>query len=81
VGNIGPKSFCRYFKLKTRKTFTQFLTEIRVGFTCKLLIENKLSIKRLCYESGLNNFASFHKAFRIITGKSPLNYQKEFRKV
>ena len=78
IANISPNSFCRYFKSKTRKTYSQFLIEIKVGHACKLLIENKLSIKQLCYESGFHNFASFHKYFKLITGKSPLNYQKEF---
>ncbi|PTS99390.1 AraC family transcriptional regulator, partial [Pedobacter sp. HMWF019] len=55
-----------------------FLTEIKVGQACKLLIDNKLNIKQVCYESGFNNFASFHKCFKSITGKSPLIYQKEF---
>ena len=78
VANISPNSFCRYFKSRTRKTYSQFLIEIRVGHACKLLIENNLSIKQLCYESGFNNFTSFHKYFKLITSKSPLTYQREF---
>lgn len=78
IANISPNSFCRYFKSRTRKTYSQFLIEIRVGHACKLLIENNLSIKQICYESGFNNFSSFHKYFKLITGKSPLCYQKEF---
>jgi AraC-like DNA-binding protein len=78
VANISPSSFCRYFKSRTNKTYSQFLIEIKVGHACKLLIENKVIIKQLCYESGFNNFASFHKYFKQITGKSPLIYQKEF---
>jgi AraC-like DNA-binding protein len=78
VASISPNSFCRYFKSKTRKTYSQFLLELRVGHACKLLIENNLSIKQICYESGFNNFTSFHKYFKIITGRSPLTYQKEF---
>ncbi|BAV05860.1 AraC-type DNA-binding protein [Filimonas lacunae] len=78
VANISPHSFCRYFKSRTRKTYSQFLIEIRVGHACKLLIENNKSIKQLCFESGFNNFTSFHKYFKLITGKSPLAYQKEF---
>jgi AraC-like DNA-binding protein len=79
VANISPNSFCRYFKSRTRKTYSQFLIELRVGQACKLLIENNHCIKRLCYESGFNNFTSFHKYFKMITGKSPLTYQKEFK--
>ena len=78
VSNISPNSFCRYFKSRTRKTYSQFLIELRVGHACRLLIENHQCIKRLCYESGFNNFTSFHKYFKSITGKSPLAYQKEF---
>lgn len=78
IANISPNSFCRYFKSRTRKTYSQFLIELRIGHACKLLIENNLCIKQLCYESGFNNFTSFHKYFKLITGKSPLCYQKEF---
>jgi AraC-like DNA-binding protein len=78
VANISPNSFCRYFKSRTRKTYSQFMIEIRVGHACKLLIDNKVSIKQVCYESGFNNFTGFYKYFKQITGKSPLSYQKEF---
>jgi len=78
IAGISANSFCRYFKAKTGKTYSRFLLEIRVGHACKLLIENKMSVKQLCYESGFNNFASFHKYFKQITGKSPLAYQKAF---
>ncbi|MFD2162334.1 AraC family transcriptional regulator [Paradesertivirga mongoliensis] len=78
IARISPNSFCRYFKSRTRKTYTQFIIELKVGHACKLLIDNELSIKQICYESGFNNFAGFHKYFKQITGKSPLIYQKEF---
>jgi AraC-like DNA-binding protein len=78
VANISPNSFCRYFKSRTRKTYSQFINEIRIGHACKLLIENQVNVKQICYESGFYNFASFHKYFRQITGKSPLVYQREF---
>ncbi|MEJ2880251.1 AraC family transcriptional regulator [Pedobacter sp. GR22-6] len=78
VANISPNSFCRYFKSRTRKTYTQFISEIRVGHACKLLIEDSMNVKQICYESGFHNFASFHKHFKMITGKSPLAYQKSY---
>jgi AraC-like DNA-binding protein len=78
VARISPTSFCRYFKSLTHKTYSQFLTEMKVGKACKLLIDNAMDIKQVCYESGFHNFASFHKSFKQITGKSPLTYQKYF---
>jgi AraC-like DNA-binding protein len=78
IAHMSENSFCRYFKARTRKTYMQFLIEIKVGHACKLLIENKMSIKQIYYESGFNNVTSFHKYFKGITGKSPLMYQRQF---
>lgn len=78
VANMSPNSFCRYFKSKTRKTYSNFLIEIRVGVACKLLLENRISIKQICYESGFHNLASFHKYFKLITNKTPLAYQQSY---
>ncbi|PKV62930.1 AraC family transcriptional regulator [Pontibacter ramchanderi] len=78
VAYLSHNSFCRYFKSKTRKTYSQFLIEIRVGQACKLIMENRLDMKQVCYESGFNNLTSFYKCFKKITGKSPLLYQREF---
>jgi len=78
IANISPHSFCRYFKSRTRKTYSQFITEIKVGQACKCLIEDQISVKQICFESGFQNFSSFHKYFRQVTGKTPLQYQKQF---
>ncbi len=78
IAGMSRNAFCRYFKSRTGKTFSQFLIELRVGHACKLLIENNLNVKQVCYESGFHNFAGFHKYFKQITGRSPLNYQKEY---
>lgn len=74
---LVPNSFCRYFKTRTRKTFSQFIAEIRIGHASKLLIENKVNIKQICFDSGFNNHSCFHKKFKSVTGKTPLQYQEE----
>ncbi|WP_230679854.1 AraC family transcriptional regulator [Pontibacter rufus] len=81
IAGLIPNSFCRYFKDMTGKTFSRFVTEIRVGYACKLLVDNKMSIKQLCYESGFSNFNSFHKSFKQIVDKTPQTYQKEYLKI
>ncbi len=78
IAGMVPNSFCRYFKSRTAKTYSQFLLEIRIGHACKLLMDNNMSIKQLCYESGFNNFSCFHKSFKRITGRTPQWYQKEY---
>jgi len=78
VAKVSPNTFCKFFKSRSKKNYTDFVNEIRVGQACKLLIENKFRINEVCFESGFNNFASFHKCFKKVTGKSPLQYQRSF---
>lgn len=74
VANMNPSSFSRFFKRVNRKTFSKYLNEIRIGYACKLLIENKYSITNICYESGFNNVSNFNRQFKVITGFSPTEY-------
>lgn len=82
IAGLIPSSFCRYFRAKSGKTYNQFLIEIRVGYACKLLLDNNQSIKQICFESGFNNFSCFHKCFKAITGYTPQLYKDHYtRKV
>ncbi|MHA4895194.1 AraC family transcriptional regulator [Pedobacter sp. PWIIR3] len=74
VADLVPNSFCRYFKKKTGKTFSQFLIDVRIGYARKLIIENQMDIKQICFESGFNNFSCFHKQFKSLTGTTPKDY-------
>jgi len=78
ICNMAPNSFCRFFKKKTQKTFIQFLNEIRVGHACKLLHDENLSLKEICYESGFNNPVSFFAAFKKIKAITPKEYRETF---
>ncbi|MFL9844272.1 AraC family transcriptional regulator [Flavobacterium rhizosphaerae] len=78
IAKMSRTSFCKFFKLRTGKTYSVFLNEIRIGNACKLLIENRMSVKEVCFESGFLNFSSFHKCFKDITGQTPLKYQRSY---
>jgi AraC-like DNA-binding protein len=75
--HISPHSFCRYFKTRTSKTYFQFLAELRIGYACKLILENEMSMAQVCYSSGFNNVANFNRKFKELTGRTPLQYLKE----
>ena len=79
VAKMSRTSFCKFFKLRTGKTYSVFLNEIRIGNACKMLIEKKSTVKEVCFESGFLNFSSFHKCFKDITGLTPLKYQSSYK--
>lgn len=71
-------AFCRYFKEKTGKGFIFFVNEMRIGYACKLLIENHLSISQICFECGFNNISNFNRMFKRQTSYTPGEYQQQF---
>lgn len=79
VANMTPSSFSRYFKVHANKTLSDFLSEIRIGYSCKLLIERKMNISEACYESGFNTLSNFNRQFKAITQLSPLEYKKKYQ--
>jgi AraC-like DNA-binding protein len=76
IVGMTPTSFCRYFKKRTKKTFHTVLNEIRIGHACKLLIEGRMNISGVAYESGFNNISNFNEQFKRLKGISPSQYLK-----
>lgn len=76
--NMAPTSFSRYFKIHANKTFSEFVSEIRIGHACKLLIEKKMDISQTCYNSGFQTLSNFNRQFKAITCRTPLAYKKEY---
>ena len=81
VANLSATSFSRYFKIHANKTFSDFLTEIRIGHACKLLVSQNIEVSQACYESGFNTLSNFNKQFKAFTRYTPLVYKKKYTEV
>lgn len=76
ISNLSVTSFCRYFKMMTRKSYYDFLIEIRVSHACRMLIENLLPTEVICFECGFNNVSNFYRHFKKQKGVTPLEYKR-----
>ncbi len=61
--NMTPNAFCKYFKQRTRKTFIDFLNDIRINQACILLKNAEQSITDIAYSCGFNNISNFNRQF------------------
>jgi AraC-like DNA-binding protein/quercetin dioxygenase-like cupin family protein len=77
IALMSYSGFCRYFKHRTKKNFSQFVNEIRVGYACKRLMESDESISRICFESGYNNITNFTKQFKKVLGCTPKQFRRD----
>jgi AraC-like DNA-binding protein len=78
--NHSPSGFCRYFKSRTRKSYFEYLTEVRIAYACERLMEDTMDVTRVCYASGFNNLSNFHKQFKKVMGQTPSEYRTESSK-
>ncbi len=76
ASRVGLNSvyFCRYFKVKTGKTFVDYLTHIRMEHAVKLLQEGDLKIYEISEKVGYKSSKYFARVFKKHTGLLPSEY-------
>ena len=79
VVNMNPSAFCRYFKLRTKRSFSQFVIELRLQQATNMLIESTLTIDRISHECGFESPSYFYRTFKRYKGITPAAYQKRLR--
>ncbi|HRP31458.1 MAG TPA: AraC family transcriptional regulator [Agriterribacter sp.] len=76
--NMSVGSFSRYFKHHTRKTFSNYVTEIRISQACQMLIEDRHSVSEIGYMVGFENQSNFYRHFKKYTALTPKEYKARF---
>lgn len=76
--NMSSSSFSRYFKSRMNKSFSDFLSEVRIGHACKLLQRENMNISEISYECGFQTLSNFNKQFKDKMKMTPKNYKKDF---
>lgn len=77
---MTPVSFSRFFKLRTGKSLSDYIIDIRLGFAARLLVDSTMSITEICYECGFNNLSNFNRIFKKKKACSPKEFRENYRK-
>lgn len=79
IANMSISAFCRYFKRNTKKTYIEFVNEMRIGHACQALLHTDKTVANICYDSGFATIANFNKQFLKVKGITPSAYKKKSR--
>lgn len=79
--HMTPTSFSRYFTMKNNKSFSRFISEIRIKQACQMLTETDEPVSHICYACGFDTLSNFNKQFREITLRKPTQYKREFMSI
>lgn len=75
IAGMTPTSFSRFFKLRTGRSLSDYITDIRLGHAARALMDSTTSIAEICYECGFNNISNFNRILKKKKNCTP----KEFR--
>lgn len=78
---LNPSYFSTLFKAKTGMNFRNYLRECRVERAKELLHQNELKIYEIAGQVGYQEAAHFVRAFKEVTGKSPVEYRNNLSEV
>lgn len=73
--NLSYHYFSKIFKDEIGKSFTDYLTELRLEKSMKLLANPNISVKEICQKIGYNDPNYYSKAFKKLTGMTPTEYR------
>jgi serine/threonine protein kinase/YesN/AraC family two-component response regulator len=74
--NIHPDNLGRYFKLFFGKKISDYINELRIKETAKMLKETDKSITQIALSVGFEGINTFNRVFYKIMGTTPKNYRK-----
>lgn len=78
LANMTDTSFSRYFRVHANKTFSDFVSEIRIGHACKLLTINTNSVSQIADDCGYCTMSNFNRQFKARTGYTPMEYRRKY---
>lgn len=76
ISNMSIPAFCNYFKKCTKKTYINFLNEVRIGYACRMLTNTGHPINQICFDSGFQSLQNFNKQFYKFKQVTPSDYRK-----
>ena len=77
LAGMTPTAFSRFFKLRTGKSISDYIIDVRLGHASRMLVDSTTSIAEICYECGFNNISNFNRIFK----KKKENSPKVFREI
>src|SRR6185295_7103313 len=78
AAHLSVPAFTRFFKKSTGRTFVEYLTELRVGSACRLLVETDRTVTEVCFAAGFNNVSTFNRRFLELKGMTPRDFRRQF---
>lgn len=73
--HISPNYFSRVFREQGAMTFSDYLTQVRIGKAKFMLEKYDMPLSQIAQRCGFNDFNYFYKVFKKVVGRTPTEYR------
>lgn len=73
---MNESAFSHYFKKRTRRSFTDFINELRLHYAANQLTQTRKNIADIAFEAGFNNLSNFNRIFRKWKEITPYQWRR-----
>jgi AraC-like DNA-binding protein len=75
---MTPTAFSRFFKIRTGRTLSDYIIDIRMGHAARMLVDTTMTMSEICYECGFNNISNFNRIFKKRKGCCPKQFRDNY---
>jgi AraC-like DNA-binding protein len=75
---LSRSSLYRLFKQHTGMTISDYITQLRIGHACALLLNTDLPIAFIADDVGYCNLANFNRQFKALKRQTPRQFRRAF---
>jgi AraC-like DNA-binding protein len=79
IACVSTSAFHRMFRRHARMTMVDYVTRLRIGRACSLLIESSQSIAIIAADVGYSNLSLFNRQFARLKGEAPSRFRSRHR--
>jgi two-component system, response regulator YesN len=78
---LNPAYLSRLFRKETGQSLTEYILEVKINHAKQLLEQSNMKVGSVAEAIGYTHFSYFAKIFKKITGLSPHDYRKRYRRI
>lgn len=79
VAHLSESQLQRMFRRSARMSLSAYVTQLRIGQACRLLIQTDRGVGAIAAETGFSDAADFARRFRAAKGMTATRYRAAFR--
>ncbi|MDE6055726.1 MAG: AraC family transcriptional regulator, partial [Lachnospiraceae bacterium] len=79
LSGYSASHFSRLFHAQLERSYSEYLTKIRIRHAQDLLLNTKKSVTEIALETGYLHTGNLSEQFKQQTGMTPLQYRKSYR--